>query len=214
MEKRNKWTRIILIGALVAALALGAVVFVPQAVRAQDDQPEDPTTLPMPRFKMPGIRGIGGPEGFGFGGDIDYDAYLAEALDITVEELQAARETARTKALEEAVEKGYITEEQVANMTARQAVMQNLDLEALKAQLDALKEEGADLRSEMKTAVQEALQAAVDQALAEGTITQDQADMILAGGLDGKFGGRGGFFDRGDFHHPKFESTPDSDSDV
>ncbi len=214
MEKRNKWTRIILIGALVAALALGAVVFVPQVVRAQDDQPEDPTTLPMPRFMMPGIRGIGGPEGFGFGGDIDYDAYLAEALDITVEELQAARETARTKALEEAVEKGYITEEQIANMTARQAVMQNLDLEALKAQLDALKEEGADLRSEMKTAVQEALQAAVDQALAEGTITQDQADKILAGGLDGKFGGRGGFFDRGDFHHPKFESTPDSDSDV
>ena len=214
MEKRNKWTRIILIGALVAALAIGAVIFVPQAVRAQDDQPEDPTTLPMPRFTMPGIRGIGGPEGFGFGGDIDYDAYLAEALDITVEELQAARETARTKALEEAIEKGYITEEQVANMTAREAVMQNLDLEALQAQLDTLKEEGADLRSQMKAAVQEALQAAVDQALADGTITQDQADQILAGGLGGKFGGHGGFFDRGDFHHPKFESSPDSDSDV
>jgi hypothetical protein len=214
MEKRNKWTRIILIGALVAALALGAVVFVPQAVRAQDDQPEDPTTLPMPRFRMPGIRAIGGPEGFGFSGDIDYDAYLAEALDISVEELQAARETARTKALEEAVEKGYITEEQVANMAAREAVMQNLDLEALQAQLEALKKEGADLRAEMKAAVQEVLQAAVDQALVDGVITQDQADHIMEGGLGGKFGGHGGFFDRGGFPHPKFESSPDSDSDV
>lgn len=209
MEKRKKWTQIILIGGLVFALALGALAFVPQAVLAQDEEPETPTELLFGMRGMPGD--FGRPEKFGFGGDIDYDAYLAEALDISVEELQAARETARAKALEEAVEKGYITEEQLAMMEARNAVMQYLDQEALKEEIDALKQEGADLRAEMKSFMDEALQAAVDQALENGEIDQDQADQLLEGGLGGKFGGRGGHPGRGGFPRPEFESESDSD---
>ena len=209
MEKRKKWTQIILIGGLVFALALGALAFVPQAVLAQDEEPETPTA---PLFGMRGMPGdFGRPEKFGFGGDIDYDAYLAEALDISVEELQAARETARAKALEEAVEKGYITEEQLAMMEARNAVMQYIDQEALKEEIDALKQEGADLRAEMKSFMDEALQTAVDQALENGEIDQDQADQLLEGGLGGKLGGRGGHPGRGGFPHPEFGSESDSD---
>jgi len=209
MENRKKWTQIILIGGLVFALALGALAFVPQAVLAQDEEPETPTA---PLFGMRGMPGdFGRPGKFGFGGDIDFDAYLAEALGISVEELQAARETAREKALDEAVEKGYITEEQLAMMEARNAVMQYIDQEALKEEIDALKQEGADLRAEMKSFMDEALQAAVDQALEDGEIDQDQADQLLEGGLGGKFGGRGGHPGRGGFPRPEFESESDSD---
>jgi polyhydroxyalkanoate synthesis regulator phasin len=209
MEKRKKWTQIILIGGLVMALALGAMAFIPQAVQAQDEDPETPAA---PLFELRGMPGdFERPGKFGFGGDIDYDAYLAEALGISVEELQAARETARAKALEEAVDKGYITEEQLAMMEARNAVMQYIDSEALKEELEALKQEGADLRAELKAVMDEALQAAVDQALENGEIDQDQADQLLEGGLGGKFGGRGGHPGRGGFPRPEFESESDND---
>ena len=212
MEKRKKWTQIILIGGLVMALALGAVAFVPQAVQAQDEGPEAPTT------PWSGMRGMGGMRGgfeqpgkFGFGGDIDHDAYLAEALGISVEELQAARETAKAKSLEEAIDKGYITEEQVAMMEARQAVMQYIDPEALRAEFGDFKQEGADLRADLKAVFEEAMQAAVEQALENGGIDQDQADQFLEGGFGGKFGGRGGFPGGGGFPHPHFETESDSD---
>ena len=199
MEKQKKWTQIILIGGLVMALALGAMAFLPQAVQAQDEEPEEPTT---PWFEMRGMRGFERPGMGAFGGDIDLDAYLAEALGISVEELQAARETARTKSLEEAIDKGYITEEQVAMMAARNAVMGYIDPEALRAELGDFKQEGADLRADLKAAFQETMQAAVDQALENGDIDQDQADQFLEGGFGGKFGGRGGFFGRGGFPQP------------
>jgi patatin-like phospholipase/acyl hydrolase len=147
----------------------------------------------------------------GFGGDIDYDAYLAEALDISVEDLQAAREIAKAKALEEAIDKGYITEEQVAMMEARKAVMEYIDLEALKEEFGDFKQEGADLRADMKAFVEEAMQAAVDQALENGDIDQDQADQLMEGGFGGKFGGHGGHPGRGGFPRPQFETQPDSD---
>ena len=212
MEKRTKWTQFILIGGLVLALALGAVAFVPQAVQAQDDEPEAPTTPWSDMRGMGGMRGGFEHPGMpGFGGDIDHEAYLAEALGISVEELQAARETARAKSLEEAIDKGYITEEQVAVMEARQAVMGYIDPEALKEELDAFKQGGADLRSDLKAVFEEAMQAAVDQALENGDIDQDQADQFLEGGLGGKFGGRGSFPGRGGFPHPQFETKSDND---
>ena len=186
MEKRKKWTQIILMGGLVMALALGAMAFIPQAVQAQDEEPETPAAPLFGKRGMPG--NFGHPGKPGFGGDIDYDAYLAEALDISVEELQAARETAKQKALEEAIDKGYISEEQVAMMEARQAVMQYIDLEALKEDFGDFKQEGADLRSDMKAVFEEAMQAAVEQALENGDIDQDQADQFLEDGFGGKFG--------------------------
>jgi hypothetical protein len=209
MEKRKKWTQIILIGGLVLALALGAMAFIPQAVLAQDENPETPNTPLFGKRGMPG--GFGKPGMPGSGGDIDYDAYLAEALGISVEDLQAAREIAKAKALDEAIDKGYITEEQVAMMEARQAVMGYIDPEALKEELDAFKQDGADLRSDLKAVFEEAMQAAVDQALENGDIDQDQADQFLEGGFGGKFGGRGGLPGRGGFPHPQFEIQPDSD---
>jgi hypothetical protein len=191
------------------ALALGALAFVPQAVLAQDDEPE---TRTAPLLGMRGMRGgFGHPGKFGFGGDLDYDADLAEALGVSVEELQAAREVAKTKALEEAIDKGYITEEQVAMMEARNAVMGYIDVEALKEEFGDFRQEGADLRADFMAVMKEAMQSAVEQALENGDIDQDQADELLEGGFGGKFGGHGGFPGRGGFPQPQLENESDSD---
>lgn len=141
--------------------------------------------------------------GFEFlGSEIDFDALLAEALGISVEELEAAQETAFAARLAAMVEAGYLTEEQAALMQAYRSVEGYLDYDAL------------------NESVQSFYQAAVEQALAEGVITQEQADQMLENlpsfGLRG-FGPRGGFGHpfggRGGGHHGGFRgffqpSTP------
>lgn len=98
-----------------------------------------------------------GRRGLGFlgwsGGDIDYQALLAEALSISVEELQAAQEQARTAAIQQALDEGLITQEEADLMQA---------FEQLKSYLD------------------EARTAAIAQAVADGVITQGQADQFLS----------------------------------
>lgn len=98
--------------------------------------------------------------GFCFAG-LDGEALLAEALNISVEELQAARAEALAAKLDAMVEAGHLTQEQADLIAARQAVNAYFDREAL---------------AEM---VQEAYEAAVAEALAEGAISQEQADQLL-----------------------------------
>jgi len=177
-------------------------------------------------------------------GTIDYDQLLADALGIKVEELQAAREKANQVAVEQALEEGLITQEQIDEMQARQDLAQArkdaqsyLDRESLMASglgmtvedLQAALAEGKtyrDLMSEQEldmTTVRENLQAATEaalaQAVADGVITQEQADAMkddtgrgfdmgprgfdrerlpLPEDFQGKdgFHGRGGFGDR------------------
>lgn len=110
---------------------------------------------------------------------IDYDALLADALNVSVEELNAAREEAFNTGLERAVDDGALTQEQADLILGRRALFDN---------------EG--FQSSMQSAFAEAVQ----QAVTDGVITQAQADAILQStqerdGLFG-FGGRGdrGFF--------------------
>jgi len=246
-EKRSEKPLTIIIVSVVtlAALALGAIALGPKVVQAQDVTPQPPNGAPSQQPSMPNQphgfpgRGFGGFDGFngferhkGFGGDIDYDALLADALGITVEELQAAREKADQAALEQAIAKGYITEEQAGLMKAQNALRQYVDKDKLTAkvlgisveELQAAREEGktmetliselgfdaAAVRENMQAAYQEAIQ----QAVSDGVITQEQADQILSGG----FGMRGFDFGGGmrRFHgpggpqQPNVEPTPGS----
>ncbi len=98
--------------------------------------------------------------GFRFGG-IDEDALLAEALDISVEALEAARVEASRAKLDAMVEAGALTQEEADLMAAREAVGTYFDQEAVAA------------------IIQEAYESAVTQALEEGAITQEQADRLL-----------------------------------
>lgn len=104
-----------------------------------------------------------------------HDEFLAEALGISVEELQAARAEVRAAQLAAMVEAGVLTQEEADLIAAQQAVKDRLDYDALNA------------------AAQEAYEAAVAQALSDGVITQEQADALLAATADFNFFGRGGF---------------------
>jgi hypothetical protein len=127
-------------------------------------------------------RGRGFRRGFGFvhaAGSIDFDALLADALGISVEELQSARAEVQAARLAEMVEAGVITQEEADMMLARQAVQQYYNNEAV------------------TEAVQAAYEAAVEQALQNGDITEAQAEVLLENLSNlGSFGS-GGFFGRG-----------------
>lgn len=218
----KKWLKI---GSIAGAIALGLVVlgiaaFVmlrPAAVEAQNLPGTMFDGMAMNRFNGPGQFGPMNQQGnFGrggrFGGQIDYDSLLAEALGISVEELQAAREQADAVALQQAVEQGLISQEQADLMAARRQLVNYLDQDVLLAQalgisteeLQAALDEGkppvvlaweqgldpAALRANLQTAHAEAMQ----QAVADGVITQEQADQLQNRQKVGPRGGpRGGF---------------------
>jgi hypothetical protein len=130
---------------------------------------------------------------FGDTTEIDHEALLADALGISVEELQAAQAEAKDAALAQAVADGKITQEQVDQMNAMRALH------------EYMQEQG--LQDSMRSLYSEALQGAVDA----GVITQEQADQLLEGkagfGMRAPgghnmrgFGGHGmPHFDKGDF---------------
>lgn len=127
--------------------------------------------------------GFHGRHGFhGFDGDMD--EYLAEALGISVDELEAAQVKARETVIAEAVEAGTITQEQADLMNARDAIS-----------------------AYVQEAMTKAYSEAVEQALADGVVTQAQADLLLEDGISGfrgpggafGFGGHGMFGGRGHF---------------
>lgn len=169
-------------------------------------------------FGFRGHHGFGMP-GFDFDKGAEHDEFLADALGISVEELQAARAEAETAALAELVDAGYLTQEQADLMAARQALKGAIDREALMAkalgisvdELQAAREEGTTMAelldqlgltaAEVATAHQAAYEAAIQQAVEDGVLTQDQADQILSGSFSGH--GFGGFPGGHGFHGGK-----------
>lgn len=162
-------------GALALTLAVGGIT-----AFAQEATPTPSTGAVT---GVPGFMGHGGAFG-GRGGVAD--EYLADALGITVEELDAAQAEARAAMLADEVAAGTITQEQADLITAREVVASYLDKEAL-----ATETEGLD-RAAAAAAHQAAYEAAVAEALADGAITQAQADTLLAEPFGRGFGGRGG----------------------
>lgn len=158
-----------------------------------------------------GMRGHG-KHGLGHGGlgnGNNYISLLAAELGITVEELQAARQSTKAAALEQLVDEGIFSEEQAENARASAALRAYLDhssliaealgmsLEALEAEKEAgnslpriLEDQGMD-RATYRENLAAASQAAIDQAVAEGVITQDQADQLQSGARSGFGPGRG-----------------------
>jgi hypothetical protein len=112
-------------------------------------------------------RGFGRDFGRMAGGS-NHKALFAEALGITVEELQSAQEEVKDSLIAEAVAAGTITQEEADLMEARH-----------------------DLQTYLRDTLQDAYEAGVQQAVTDGVITQAQADQILSEGEGGLFG-RGG----------------------
>ena len=120
---------------------------------------------------------------------LDYDTFLAEALGVSVDELQAARLEAFTTKINQAVADGTLTQERADLILGRFALAQD---------------------STFQSAMQTAFEAAVNQAVTSGVITQAQADQILAnssGTWMGRIGGRGHGHHSGDFELPASPET-------
>lgn len=155
---------------LLAALGLAAVLGV-AAYRVAD------AATPV---------GTGLGHGRVFDGDFKdgYDSEnLATALGISVEELNAARTTAGENAINQALEDGLITQTQADQLRERGIAFpilrwrgwlseNGIDFEALLA--DAL---GISVET-LQDAYQQAYQARIDQAVADGRLTEAEADLI------------------------------------
>ncbi len=242
--KQRKWSLV-----LIAALSVLLIGLLASVVLAQTATPEaetDNSATPADGLSLHGLH-----HGFMSSGSSArssarssaHDAYLAEALGITVEQLQAARRQATAAYLADAVTAGDITQEQADLMLARVALSDVIDRQALLAEglgmtveeLTAALDGGQSL-SELMTAqginadtlqtnVQAAYEAAIARAVADGVITQAQADAVLAQesngfglfgghGFGGHGGGRRGHHGRGgSWGIPSFPSTPNSGSD-
>jgi len=106
--------------------------------------------------------------------------FLAEALGISVEELQEAQDAASQAALDQALAEGLITQDQYDRMVLGGVRFHGkvggdaIDYQALLA--EAL---GIDIEA-LEEAQAAAQQAAIDQALADGILTQEQVDMMRA----------------------------------
>lgn len=235
MLKQKKNSMILIIGVVAVVLGLLAAVAL-----AQDEEPTP--TAPADAVTKPFTFGFGhmGSWGRGAFGDRDnFQARLAEELGVTVEELDAARAAAFEATLAEAVEAGQLTQQQADHMLAMQALRAYIDPQAIMAEalgitveeLEAAQAEGKTFRDLMDelgldaATVQAnalaAYEAAVQRAVADGVITQAQADVILAsphfgmfghGGRGHGFGGRhsgfGGFGHFGGQGLPRQQSAP------
>lgn len=147
-----------LIGAVVAAVTLAPATGFAQAA-------EEATTT-VTRSLGLGRHGMWGGW-FGFGPRSQDDSPLAEALGITVDELNAARDKVFADRLAQAVADGTITQEEADAILAHRALRSFLD-------------------ERLQTAYTEGIAAAVEA----GIITQEQADEYLNGGF-GPFGYKG-----------------------
>ncbi len=161
MSKRmKKWAAIASVGLAVMVLAaLALPVAASEAV-----------TTPVERWGGPG------------GGS----TYLADALGISVDDLQAAEETAHEAAIQQAVDEGLITQAQADAILEHSGAfgfrgfripfvdMSGIDMDALLA--DAL----GVTTDELTAAREAAADATLAQAVEDGYITQEQADLMQA----------------------------------
>lgn len=238
MEKAKKWPVLVTSGLLVLLLGLiGSIAL------AQDATPEAETPArEESQSGSDGIwRGLHHWGGFGHGdsADTNWLENLAEALGITVQQLEDAQEQAYAASVADAVAAGQITQAQADQILANRALKSYIDRQAILAtgmgmtadELEAALAEGrsvSDLMDErgidaatLQANVQAAYEAAVQQAVTDGVITQAQADEILAddgfslfgrGGRGGHHGGgRGGHGGHG-FFSPMLpdSTTPDT----
>lgn len=194
MSRLSKRIIVSVVSVLCLALVAAGVWLIggASAVNAAEATAEDLKTL-IQASTMPGLLGEGylangGWERGGLKGPIDYQQLLADALGITVEELQAAYQEARGAAIEQAVEQGLITQEQADEMLSRDGTgRRGFGFRAFGRDPKGLAggeiDEGALLAEalgitvdELQAAREKANQAALEQAIAEGIITQEQAD--------------------------------------
>ena len=193
-KKTSKYLQIALAVVTLAALVFGGMAFSSNVALADTETPQGDT--PPDKGILPLFDG-GRRDKPGFEAELNYDEFLADELDITVAELNTAMQAARQAMLQAAVDKGLITEEQYEMMQARAALAKYIDREALTAkalgisveEMQTAREQGKSLRDlldeqnmdmlDFRNNLEAAYQEAVQQAVKDGVITQEQAEQFL-----------------------------------
>jgi len=175
MTNKKKAIAILLSGLAIVGLSLTAAIALPQSSQAAGTAPTSGTAVA--NFERSGPAGIGA----------DQDALLADALGITAEELQTAQQTAHEAAIAKALEEGLITQAQAdrllqGNMPAGRLGfgglldLRNSDIDPQALLADAL---GISVET-LQTAQETAFTAGLAQAVTDGVLTQEQADLMQA----------------------------------
>lgn len=197
MIKKKKWMFVSLVGSVALILAVvGAWLFGNASVASAAEITADDLRTITQSSTGPGLLGEGylTHGGWGRGGfkGIDYQKLLADALGITVDQLNAAYEKARTAAIEQAVEEGLITREQADEMLVWGGLGRkgfgffglgrgSKGVPGGKIDENALLAEALGITvDELEVAREKANLAAIEQAVKDGIITQEQADEMLA----------------------------------
>lgn len=167
MKNVKKWIAVASVGlALMAVTAMALPVTAAQTVAA------------------PAVQGAGLK-----GGGVS-DEYLAQALGVTADELEAAKQTAYQAAIDQALAQGLITQEQADAIKERSSAAGRLSSRYLRGfvglgdsaiDVDALLADALGITvDELSAARSEAQSLALAAAVEEGSITQEQADQIQA----------------------------------
>jgi formaldehyde-activating enzyme involved in methanogenesis len=172
--KQKNWAYFLIGGLLALVIAIGIGSVLAQTNDEATPTPETEETTPD-GDETEAIPGFG-RRGFGrFGGDSEA---LAEALGITVEELDAAKQEAREAAIAQAVADGLLTQEQADQLLASDFGGRGWHFGG---------DQDTYLAEALGISVEE-LAAARDQVFADqlavmveaGMLTQEQADLALA----------------------------------
>lgn len=168
MDKK-KFVTVLVIGTLAVAAVLGAAGYRTVQAAAMTQQTASSIVL----------SGVAAGRGLPGGARSEY---LAEALGITTDELDAAYQTANAAAIDAALQAGLITQAQADEMKSNGGTgrwsgwlqKNGVDYEALLA--DAL---GITVE-ELQAAYVKAQELGLAAAVADGRITQEEADMMTA----------------------------------
>lgn len=155
-------------GLVVAGTVLGGLPALSQVAMAAEPTPVAATDTAKPQRGTPSA-----------------DSYLAEALGITTDQLSAAVETARLAAIQEALDKGLITQAQADSLKSNDrkvgrgglgSFVKDADIDQ-----DALLAKALGITVEkLEQARQTAEDARLAQAVKDGRMTQEQADLMKA----------------------------------
>ena len=177
MNKRRNWIIVILGGLGIAAIAVGALAFTFITRASAQTTQIQVLGSSLAHYGL-GSRGYASNEG----------QYLADALGISLADLQTAEQKASDAAIQQAVDQGLITQDQADAMILRGFgfrfdrsfeghglfAASGIDYDALLA-----KELGISV-DKLQTARTQAEDQMLADAVANGDLTQEQADLIKA----------------------------------
>lgn len=158
------------LGAVVATLTIGAVIIGSASAKSASERSFE-VQAPGAAFDLGDV----GPKGL---------EALAEALGISTGELEDAMQKAKEAGLSQAVEQGLITQAQADELLSNDRAhpfmgrwvnwlsQKGIDFEALLAEQLGITTE------ELQTARQKAREIAIDQAVEDGRITEEQAQLM------------------------------------